>query len=42
MYDEENEHREWIGKEVVDIAYHIYKALDPGLLEKVYEACFCY
>ena len=42
MYDDKNEHREWIGKEVVDIAYHIHKALGPCLLEKVYEACFCY
>ena len=42
MYDELDERREWIGKKVVDIAYHIHKALGPGLLEKVYEACFCY
>jgi len=42
MYDDKNVRREWIGKEVVDIAYHIHKALGPGLLEKVYEACFCY
>ena len=40
MYDELDERREWIGKQVVDIAYHIYKALGPGLLEKVYETCF--
>ena len=36
------QHREWLGKEVVDIAYQIHKALGPGLLEKVYETCFCY
>ena len=42
MYNALNERREWIGKQVVDIAYHIHKALSPGLLEKVYEACFCY
>ena len=42
MYDELDERREWVGKQVVDIAYHIHKALGPGLLEKVYEACFCY
>ena len=33
---------EWIGKQIVDIAYTIHKTLGPGLLEKVYEACFCY
>ena len=42
MYDELDERREWIGKQVVDIAYHIHKTLGPGLLEKIYEACFCY
>ncbi len=36
------EHQEWLGKQIVDCAYHIHKALGPGLLEKVYEACFCY
>jgi GxxExxY protein len=34
--------KEWLGKQVVDIAYHLHKALGPGLLEKVYEKCFCY
>lgn len=38
----EIEHRESIGKQVVDIAYHIHKALGPGLLESVYQTCFCY
>ncbi|MDB5191098.1 MAG: GxxExxY protein [Segetibacter sp.] len=33
---------EWLGTQVVDIAFHIHKALGRGLLEKVYEACFCY
>ncbi len=36
------QHREWIGKQVVDIAYRLHKTLGPGLLEKVYETCFCY
>jgi GxxExxY protein len=35
-------HEEWLGKQVVDIAFQIHKSLGPGLLEKVYEACFCY
>ena len=38
----ETEHREWIGKQIVDIAFHIHKSLGPGLLESVYETCFCY
>ena len=37
-----DEHTEWIGKQTVDIAFQIHKALGPGLLEKVYEACFAY
>jgi GxxExxY protein len=37
-----NEHREWLGKQIVDCAYQIHKTLGPGLLEKVYEACFSY
>lgn len=36
------EHEEWIGKQVVDIVFQIHKSLGPGLLEKVYEACFSY
>ena len=31
-----------IGKLIVDAAYTIHKNLGPGLLEKVYEVCFCY
>lgn len=31
-----------IAKKVVDSAYLVHKALGPGILEKVYEACFCY
>ncbi len=42
MIKEEKEHQEYLGKQIVDIAYQIHKTLGPGLLEKVYEACFCY
>lgn len=42
MNNEINERRELLGKQVVDIAYQIHKTLGPGLLEKVYESCFCY
>jgi len=37
-----SEQREWLGKQIVDIAFHIHKALGPALLESVYETCFCY
>jgi GxxExxY protein len=36
------EELEIIGKKIVDAAYTIHKALGPGLLEKVYEVCFCH
>jgi len=31
-----------IGRLVVDAAYAVHKNLGPGLLEKVYEICFCH
>ncbi len=31
-----------IGKKIVDAAYTVHKKLGPGLLEKVYEVCFCH
>ena len=33
---------ESIGKKIVDSAYTVHKELGPGLLEKVYETCFCH
>jgi GxxExxY protein len=33
---------ERVGKEVVDAAIQVHKALGPGLLESVYEACLCH
>ncbi len=27
---------------IVDAAYKVHKQLGPGLLEKIYEVCFCY
>lgn len=42
MEQKSNEYREWLGKEIVDIAYHIHLRLGPGLLEGVYERVFCY
>jgi GxxExxY protein len=31
-----------IGKLIVDSAYTVHRNLGPGLLEKVYEICFCH
>jgi GxxExxY protein len=33
---------EEIGRNIVHCAYLVHKNLGPGLLEKIYEACFCY
>lgn len=33
---------EKIGEKIVHAAYTVHKELGPGLLEKIYEACFCY
>ena len=34
--------KEYLGKEIVDIAFKLHKTLGPGLLESVYEVCFCH
>ena len=31
-----------VAQKIVDAAYIVHKALGPGLLEKVYEVCFCH
>ena len=36
------EELEIIGKKIVDAAYTVHKSLGPGLLERVYEICFCH
>lgn len=33
---------EELGKKIVHAAFLVHKALGPGLLEKVYEICFCH
>lgn len=42
MYQVLSEQQELIAKEVVNIAFKIHKELGPGLLESVYDKCFCY
>ncbi len=37
-----DEEVEAVAKEIVDAAYTVHKKLGPGLLERVYEVCFCY
>jgi GxxExxY protein len=41
-YEKTSETEELIATKVVDAAYTVHKALGPGLLEKVYEVCFCH
>lgn len=36
------EREKWLAGQIVDIAICIHKALGPGLLESIYEKCFCY
>lgn len=36
------ERENWLGGQLVDIAIKIHQAFGPGLLESVYEKCFCY
>jgi len=31
-----------LARQVVDAAFHVHKALGPGLLESVYETCLCH
>ena len=42
MYTKLSDKEEYLAKQIVDIAYHIHKQLGPGLLESVYEKCFCF
>jgi GxxExxY protein len=37
-----SEREEEIAKAIVQAAYIIHKNLRPGLLEKIYEVCFCH
>jgi len=37
-----SEEEERLGKEIVDAAYTVHRNLGPGLLERIYEVCFCH
>ena len=41
-YSKLSEKEESIAKKIVDAAFAVHKTLGPGLLEKVYEVCFCH
>lgn len=41
-YEGTSEREEPIATTIVDSAFAVHKALGPGLLEKVYEVCFCH
>lgn len=36
------EREKWLAAQIVDIAIAIHRFLGPGLLEGIYEKCFCY
>jgi len=37
-----SDREEYIAERIVDAAFTVHKALGPGLLERVYEACLCH
>jgi len=41
-YNPLSKREESIAKKIVDAAYTVHKILGPGLLERVYEVCFCH
>lgn len=36
------EREKWLASQIVDIAILVHRFLGPGLLESIYEKCFCY
>jgi GxxExxY protein len=41
-FDNITKEQEAVAAKIVDSAYSVHKALGPGLLEKIYEICFCH
>ncbi|MGA2916136.1 MAG: GxxExxY protein [Sedimentisphaerales bacterium] len=42
QFDKLSDKEELIATQIMDIAYAVHKTLGPGLLERIYETCFCY
>lgn len=42
MYKSLTERENWLAGQLVDISICIHRTLGPGLLESIYEKCFCY
>lgn len=42
MFKEVSERENWLAGQIVNAAICIHKALGRGLLESIYEKCFCY
>ena len=42
MYKSLTERENWLARQLVDISICIHRTLGPGLLESIYEKCFCY
>jgi len=41
-FEKISEKEEMVATKIVDAAYSVHKALGPGLLERIYEVCFCH
>lgn len=41
-YDPISKELNVLGKEIVDAAFKVHRALGPGLLERIYEVCLCH
>lgn len=41
-FEKTSQREEAVATNIVDAAYSVHKALGPGLLEKIYETCFCH
>ncbi|MBN1787947.1 MAG: GxxExxY protein [Sedimentisphaerales bacterium] len=42
QFEQLSEKEELIASQIVDAAYTVHNHLGPGLLEKIYEVCFCH
>jgi hypothetical protein len=37
-----SKNEEFVASQIVDAAFTVHRELGPGLLEKIYEVCFCH